>query len=516
MSRASISPMRKCVYTFLCFYCFLWATEPDAATRRWWSYTKALANDKMQGRDTGSKGYREAEAYVIQQFQKASLSPAGSDGFRQPVPLHSLRLQTASSPIQIVRNTGTTALVWYQQVTVALRPDLPQHLQAPLYFVGDGASIEPEKARGAVVVMLGVPRIRTAGTPTPIKAPEGVAATVTIDNLGGPEPPIWPVPYAAAVSLAGANRTERAATAPAFRFNPAEAEVLFAGSGRSYTELKNLLDAGRKLPNFMLPGTWQATLQLKESDFTSDNILATLPGSDPTLRNEYVVLSAHLDGYGIGEARHGDPIYNGAFDDAAYVALLLDLAQGLHESGTTLKRSLLFCIVTGEEKGLLGSRYFAAHPTVPKQQLVADLNLDQLRPIFPLKVLTVLALHESSLGRTVQQVAQPLEIRIQEDPEPERNLLRRSDHYSFMQIGVPAVNFVFGYEKGSPEEKIYRGWYAERYHSPADDLQQPWVPEAAAKFNRFYAALVQAVANQPERPSWVSNSEFARPKQLPF
>ena len=187
----------------------------------------------------------------------------------------------------------------------------------------------------------------------------------------------------------------------------------------------------------------------------------------------------------------------------------MDLAQSLHDSGTKLKRSLLFCVVTGEEKGLLGSRYFAAHPTVPKQHLVADLNLDQLRPIFPLKTLTVLALHESSLGLAVQSVGSRFGIRVQEDPEPERNLLRRSDHFSFMQIGVPAVNFVFGYQKGSPEEKIYRTWYAERYHGPTDELQQLWNPQGAAKFNRFHAALVSAVADQPNRPRWSPGSQFA-------
>ncbi len=505
--------MHKRAFILLCCCCSLWATEPDAATRRWWSHTEALANDKMQGRDTGSAGYAAAEDYVIQQFQKAGLSPAGTNGFRQPVPLRSLRLETAGSPPQIIRDTVVTPLAWYRQVTVALRPNLPQQVQAPLYFVGDGASVEAEKARGAVIVMIGAPRIRTAGAPAAVKAPEGAAATVTIDNLTGPEPPIWPVPYAAVMSLAGVEPATRvAAMPPAFRFNPVEAETLFTGSGHSYAELKKQFDAGGKLPNFALPGVWRADLRVNESSITSDNILAVLSGSDPVLRNEYVVLSAHLDGYGLGEARHGDAVYNGAFDDAAYVALLLDLAQSLRESGTALKRSLLFCIVTGEEKGLLGSRYFAAHPTVPKQQLVADLNLDQLRPIFPLKLLTTLALRESSLGDTVRRIAQPMGIRIQEDPEPERNLLRRSDHFSFMQIGVPSVNFVFGYEKGSAEEKVYRSWYAERYHSPADDLQQPWLPEAAAKFNRFYAALVQAVANEPERPSWSPNSEFAKTK----
>ncbi|HEY1947986.1 MAG TPA: M28 family peptidase [Bryobacteraceae bacterium] len=498
----------------------LFAVEPDAATRRWWSYTQALANDKMQGRDTGSTGYAAAEAYVIQQFQKAGLKPAGVDGFRQPVPMRSARVNTAASPLQLVRNGKVTPLSWYRQITLAVHPDMPAQLQAPLYFVGDATVVDGGKLQGAVAVTLSAPRIRIAGVRRPAAlsgaALKSLAATLSIDNLGGPEPPIWPVPYAASVSLsdtsAGLSTQSRlAAPAPAplaFRFNPDQAEMLFAGSGHTYAELKKLFEAGQPLPNFPLSGALRATLKLDESQIVSDNILAVLPGSDPVLRSEYVVLSAHLDGYGLGEARHGDGIYNGAFDDAAYVALLMDLAQLWHESGTEFKRSLLFCIVTGEEKGLLGSRYFAAHPTIPKSQLAADLNLDQVRPIFPLKTLTTLALKESSLGATVQQVAEPLGIRIQEDPEPERNLLRRSDHYSFMQIGVPAVNFVFGYEKGSPDEKVYRAWYAERYHSPADDLQQPWLPGAAAKFNGFYAALVKAVAEAPDRPRWSPGSNF--------
>lgn len=511
-ARCSISEMIKPASTLLLLCFALGATEPNPVTRRWWSYTEALANDNMKGRETGTAGYAKAEGFVIQQFTKAGLSPAGTNGYKQAVPLHSLKLQPEESPIRIVRPQGTAKLNWFRQVTIAVRPNLPEHISGTLYFVGDPRTVQPEKVAGAVVVRLGLPRIRKPGAPAAGKLPDGAAALITIDSLAGPEPPIWPLPYASVVSLQNAavrtapNSTD---TSVALRFNPAEADLLFTGSGHRLAELKSKLENGDALPNFPLVGTMEAELTVSERDFTSDNVLAVLPGSDPSLRSEYVVVSAHLDGYGVGEARHGDSIYNGAFDDAAYVALLMDLAQTLHDSGTSLKRSLLFCIVTGEEKGLLGSRYFAAHPTVPKAQLVADLNLDQLRPIFPLRTLTTLALNESTLGDAVKKVAEPMGIRIQEDPEPERNLLRRSDHFSFMQIGVPAVNFVFGYEKGSGDEKVYRGWYAERYHSPADDLQQPWVPEAAAKFNAFYAALLKEVANAPERPHWSQGSQFA-------
>jgi Zn-dependent M28 family amino/carboxypeptidase len=291
---------------------------------------------------------------------------------------------------------------------------------------------------------------------------------------------------------------------PSFRFNPAFANLLFDGSGHSYDELAQLAASGRPLPTFPLVPRLRATLFLNSAAVNSDNVLAKLPGADPALANEYVAVSAHLDGYGIGEPWQGDRIYNGAFDDAAYVATLIELAENLHSSGVRLKRSLLFVVVTGEEKGLLGSKYFTDHPTVPKEAIVADINLDQLRPIFPLKTLTALALDQSTLGDTARKVAADMGIRIQPDLEPERNLLRRSDHWNFMQIGVPSIGFIFGFEKGSPEEAVYRRWYAERYHSPKDDLDQPWDPEAAAKFNRFFEKLVMTVADAPERPRWTA------------
>jgi Zn-dependent M28 family amino/carboxypeptidase len=287
-------------------------------------------------------------------------------------------------------------------------------------------------------------------------------------------------------------------TPPSFRFNPAFAEELFRGSGHTFEELQKLAAESKPLPQFALPAKLRATMKLTTTDLSSDNIIAVLPGTDPKLADEYVVVSAHLDGYGIGEPRNGDKIYNGAFDDAAYVATLIDFAQKLHESGTKLRRSLLFLVVTGEEKGLLGSKYFAEHPTIAKDKLVADVNLDQLRPLFPLKTLTCIGLGESNLGETVRLVGAEMNIGIQPDPEPERRLIQRSDNFSLMQIAVPAVGFVFGYTPGSPEESIYRRWYAERYHSPADDIDQPWDPPAAAKVTAFFAKVVEAASNADE------------------
>jgi hypothetical protein len=493
----------------------LFATEPNEATKRWWSHVKALGNDELQGRDTGSEGYRKAAAYVVEQFKRAGLKPAGENGgWYQTAPLRKVQLRTDRSEISLVRKDGSVKrLELLRNVTVTARAGLPETIDAPLLFEGSGPPDDPE-LKGKILVRLNAPggSGRRGGRGS---APAGIAGALTIDAVGGPEPARWPVAYSVAMTLADGTPGESGdggrgqTTGLAVRLANSLADDVLAGSGHTYKELAELAASGKPLPRFAIPAALHARIAIESSDLKSDNILGVLPGSDPSLANEYVVIAAHLDGYGIGEPWNGDRIYNGAFDDAAYVATLIDFAEALQASKTRLKRPVLFAVWTGEEKGLLGSRYFVAHPTIPKERFAANVNLDQLRPIFPLKTLTTLALDESTLGDTVRQVAGGMGINIRSDLEPGRNLLRRSDHWNFMQIGVPAVGFIFGYEPGSPEEMVYRRWYAERYHSPADDLNQPWDPAAAAKFNEFFGKVVETVANAAEKPRWKPDSQYA-------
>jgi hypothetical protein len=479
----------------------LHATEPNAATKRWWTHVTALANDKMQGRDTGSAAYQRAADYVATEFQKTGAQPAGDrNTFFQSVPMRRIQLNTSQSHAELHRKSSHYKLAWLRALTMTPAAGLPPQINAPLVFRGTAPNPPANlDVKGKIIVRLSPPVGTTAANLPAPPLPPGALGTLGIDNLNGPERRRWPAAYAVTVAL---TETPEPASkpVPAFFLNPAAAEELFKDSGHTYAELKQLYDTNQPLPWFEIPASLQATLRFDSTNIASPNVLAVFPGSDPALKNEYLVLSAHLDGYGLGAPINGDRLYNGAFDDAAYVATLLDLAEHWKESNTKLRRSVLFCVVTGEEKGLLGSRYFAAHPTLPAESLVADLNLDQLRPLFPLRTLTMLALDASTLGDTARAVAAPMGIRIQPDPEPDRNLLRRSDHYSFMNIGVPATGFIFGYEKGSPEEQTYRHWYSDRYHSPSDDLNQPWDPYAAAKFNDFYRALAEAIANTPTRP----------------
>ena len=192
-----------------------------------------------------------------------------------------------------------------------------------------------------------------------------------------------------------------------------------------------------------------------------------------------------------------------------------DVGSDVIDKGITLvptKRSILFCAFTGEEKGLLGSSWFVKHPTVPVEELAADINLDQLRPLFPLKILTAEAVNDTTLGQTAREVGKGMGIEIREDREPERGLLRRADQYPFLRIHVPAISFIFGYDPGTDAEKRYREWYEVRYHRPQDDLTQPVDFQAAETFDVFFYRLVETTADAAMRPTILPDSQFAERK----
>jgi Zn-dependent M28 family amino/carboxypeptidase len=292
-------------------------------------------------------------------------------------------------------------------------------------------------------------------------------------------------------------------------FNPARANMLFAGSGHTFQEILAALNADKPLPHFPLVVKVHARVGMTRSEAKSENVVGVLPGSAPDLKKEYVVISAHLDHLGIGEPVNGDRIYNGAMDDSSGDASLIEIARAMRDSGTKPKRSIVFLSVTGEEKGLLGSQYFAAHPTV-SGTIVADFNMDMYLPLFPLKYLEIQGLGESTLGDDVRAVAGQAGVQVQADKEPDHNRFIRSDQYSFIKKGVPSLAFKFGYIPGTPEEKIFKAWYAERYHAPSDDLSQPVDLPAAAQFNAILENLALRVADADHRPEWKQDSFFRR------
>jgi hypothetical protein len=434
--------------------------------------------------------------------------------------MHQIDLDTEKSSIELFSNTPGKSVTLHFTTSVTTVPrEQPSHIEAPLVFVGYGVPSADLDLKGKIAVFFNntpvglSPADREAYPSHRLRslAQAGVAAIISIDNPTAIEPFHWPAAYARSVTISGTSASKAGAPV-VIRINPILEDFLFDESGHSRVEIITAGGKGEPLASFPLHLSARINLASTSKDISSPNILAILPGSNPKLAPEYVALSAHLDGYGYGTPVLGDNLYNGTLDDAAYVALLIELARDLQHHPPA--RSLLFCIFTGEEKGLLGSAYFTQHLTVPKENIVANLNLDQLRPIFPLNILTMEGFKDSTLGDTVRTVAVPFKIEIRPDLEPERNLFRRADNYNFVRIGVPIASFIFGYDKGSPEEVIYRDWYARRYHKPQDDIKTPIDWDAAAKFNHFYTALTLAIANAPTRPQWLSTSPYS-PHQTP-
>lgn len=532
------------------------AGTDEARGKIWWSHVQALAGDDMQGRLTGSLGYMKAAQYVVGQFKSFGLEPAGVNGtFLQPVHFDVQRIIANKSSFTLISGCKTCRFFNEQPLTlgvdavISARSPEPSTIEAPLVFLGYGlhlpesnyddfnsAEVPFASLKGKIAVIInGGP----ANLPGPLKsyartAPlvqaltdAGAVGVITIPTpksmdfgwdryaSSASQPGMWLASTQADSTIAARHPALAENHTPRFSatFNPAEAEKLFTGTGHTFAELLALADAQKPLPRFTLNKNLRVTIAVERSTVESPNIVAELEGSDPKLKHEYVLVSAHLDHLGIGEPIHGKTIYNGAMDDASGVATVLETAKAFADDahrGIRPRRSILFIAFTAEEKGLLGSRYFAGHPTVPPGTIVADLNLDMFMPIFPLNKLHVQGLAESTLGDDAQRVGQAHNIIIANDPEPDRNSFTRTDQYSFVQAGVPALAMKFGWTFGSPEYKAWRAWLAERYHSTADDLSQPVDLAAAAQFNSFFADLARAVANDPARPHYLDSSFFHR------
>ncbi len=517
----------------------------DADTLRWWHTTEALSADAMQGRDTGSAAYERAAEYVAKRFRDAGLLPAGNDGtYFQRVPMREVQAESAGTSFVVERPGGKLRLGFLNEITVAASETALREGSGELAFRGYCGKEAMTEVAGKIVVCFGTQR---AGLPTGGErlANARAAGALGVVNVDDPyftiEPPRWPYAYARSVALrdaggVGSGAAEQAML-PGMRLSAEAFAKLLAGSGKDAAEILKMGGAKQPLQNFEIPGKLRVRLKLSSRDISAPNVLAVRPGSDVMLAGQYVVVAAHLDGYGYGTPVRGDNLYNGTLDDAAYVALLIQMADDLKagavghrgltqvnyvqggdegndvlDKGITLvptKRSILFCAFTGEEKGLLGSSWFVKHPTVPVGELAADINLDQLRPLFPLKILTAEAVNDTTLGQTAREVGKGLGIEIREDREPERQLLRRADQYPFLQIHVPAISFIFGYDPGTDAERRYREWYEVRYHRPQDDLTQPVDFQAAERFDVFFYRLVEAVADAPVRPSILPESQFA-------
>jgi hypothetical protein len=499
-----------------------------AAAAAWWSHVQYLADDKLEGRRTGTPGYELAVQYVESQYKAIGLKPAGSEGYRQTIDFIPTSVDLTTSSFRV----DDTSFPLGEAVTLNPRGVVPGSVDAPLVFIGYGLSV-PRKhiddlagldLHGKVVVLYnaapaslqGPQRAYARGDSERWKALQAAGAigmiSISAPRPGAPPNPAAPGPRSApppvllfadpALQMPNGPRVIATLTATG-------QALLFKGSGHTPEELKALADAGKPLPHFPIPGTLHAKIVLTTQPVVkAPNVVGLIEGSDRKLKKEYLVISAHLDHLGIGRPVDGDSIYNGAMDNASGIASLIETSKILL-AGPRPKRSILVLAVTGEELGELGSQYFATKPTVPKSAIVGDLNMDMFLPLFPLRFLEIQGLGESTLGNDARAVCQLNDIEPQFDKQPDENRFVRSDQVNFVKQGIPALAFKFGWVPDSPEEKTFNDWVKVRYHKPSDDLNQPVDKVAAAQFSSFLAQLAARVANAPTRPTWYPESSFA-------
>jgi Zn-dependent M28 family amino/carboxypeptidase len=488
-----------------------------------------LADDNMEGRATGTPGLDRAAAYIVNQLKQDGLEPAGTRGFYQPIKFRTRLLDESKSSLILIANGKGQKIKLGEEAVFSTRFDLEPTVEGELVFVGYGQRI-PElhiddfaglDLKGKILVTFAGSR---EGIPAPLSAHYASQAEKSrlmrevgaIGYIGLPNPASMELPWSRIASsreipsmaIDDESMNESKGIQFVATWNPENADMLFQGTGHTFAEIAALGKDRKALPTFALNKSVKAQTKLIQTRVESSNVIAKYPGSDAKLKDEYVVLSAHMDHLGIGPAINGDKIYNGAMDNASGVAALLDVANSL--KGSKPKRSLLFVFVTAEEKGLLGSRYFATNPTVPAKSIVADINTDMFLPIYPMKILTVYGLNESTLGDMIAAVAKQDGLRTSDDPEPLQNHFVRSDQYNFIKHGVPSVALKNGYEVGSLEEAKAHEWSHSRYHAPSDDLQQPVDLSAGGRFVQVVRDLMLDVANSDTRPEWKTTSFFRR------
>ena len=491
-----------------------------------------LASDRLEGRQPGTRGFAMASDYVEDKMKAMGLLPGVAGGsYVQPVLLKKGMVATAGSSLSL---DGAPAI--YGQ-DFLLHPYFYQPLSAvtaPLVFVGYGV-YAPElhyddygntAVKGCIVVFIDqAPAIfpsnerayfSSAATKYTEAVKRGAVGVITLSTGG---------------SLAGWDAMVKRAYQGTYRWaeangqlqpdfpelkviaalNPARADMLFAGSAHSWQDVLAAAKAGQP-QSFPLGKKAAMQVSTTFSDVHTSNLIGIIPGSSPTLRDQYVVYAAHLDHFGIGAPVKGDSIYNGAHDNASGVALLLETARTFRSLPIAPKRSVIIAIVTGEELGLLGSDYFIHHPTVPKKEIVANLALDMPFFFHPVLDIVPYGADHSTLSRQTQEAAAYLGLGIGPDPFPEQVVFIRSDHYSFIREGIPSLFIKSGFKTIASDtvdrSKSDVDWRRTTYHTPQDDMSQAFDFNAAATHVKLNFLIGLLVCEDAQRPSWNKGDFF--------
>lgn len=502
------------------------------------SHVEFLASDLLEGRAAATRGYDIAAAYVAAQFRLAGLAPAGdNDTYLQEVPLLEATAVLPGSSAKLVRDDETVSFE-YGTHYLPSADFLSQSstLTAPLVFAGFGVEApELNYTDFANVDLKGRIAVILSGAPARFPASQrafyswserkwsslverGAVGAITVASTVDEQR----VPWQRMVSMSWTpqmrwldtdGKPQRAfpELKLRFRFNHEAAARLFENAAASFEEIMAAADAGEP-QGFGLPGmlTLSATTGLRRTEST--NVLGMLPGSDPALKNEIIVISAHLDHLGRGSAVNGDSIYNGAHDNAVGVGILLEIARALHVSNTKPRRTILFAAVTAEEKGLLGSDYFAQLPRVDGRRVVANVNIDMPLPLAPVRDFVAIGAEHSSFGAIARNAVAAQGYRLSPDPSPEEVSFIRSDQFSFIRHGIPALvlkSGATGRDPGVDVGALQKQFRESNYHQPSDDLSLPLDYGTAADLARVDLRILLEAANAASAPRWNDGDFFA-------
>ena len=507
----------------------------DSAAVR--SHIRFLADDLLEGRATGTRGYDIAAAYVASWFEGLGLEPAGTDGtFFQPFDTVEESLVPGSARVTVLGGDGEVSLESPADYLMSgSYVDRENRVTAPVVFVGFGVSA-PEMdyddlagldLRGKIVLLFsGAPAsfphdVRAYHSSGRVKyetlAKRGVVGVIAVSTREMARRYTWEDTVRGygfhGMRWIGADGTVQGVypgLEVGLSLSPAGLGKLLAGTDVRQDELYETAESGAP-GSRPLGREIRVERQSSQTERTTSNVAAILPGDDPVRRHEYVAITAHLDHIGVGPAKDGDTIYNGAYDNAAGVAVMLEVARALARDGRRPARSILFLAVSGEEQGLLGSDYFADFPTVPIDRIVANVNLDMPLFLYPMADVVAFGSEHSSLEGDVSRAAARAGLELSPDPLPEEVLFVRSDQYSFVRKGIPAVFFVPGFRSTDPAidaGKIFTGFLQTHYHKPSDDLSLPFLKESAEAFTLANYWLVRSIADEPERPTWNAGDYF--------
>ena len=496
-----------------------------------------LADDDREGRVAGQPGHEAAAAYVAAFFAAHGLEPGGDEGFYQQVPLVSYMIDTASTSVVVHRDGADRELVFRDHYGMSgdkVRPH--DSVRAEVVYVGfgvhapefgysdyDGIDVEGK----IVAIFAGAPSTfshyaRAYYASGRTKAQEavrrGAIGSIGLRSRLSQAKTPWEryskitgkKPRMAWVNLTGEAADYFGQLRGSVTISAATAEEIFAGTSISFEEALDAMDADTIAS---VPLGFEVSLSRKTTHerLTSPNAIGLVRGTDPALAHEFVVYSAHLDAVGIASVPVGDDdINNGAYDNAMGVAIMLETAR--YFAANPPARSVLFIALTAEEKGLLGSDYFAHYPTVSSDGIVANINLDMPLFLYPVADMVAFGSEHSSLEPVVERAANAEGFELTPNPLPEENLFVRSDQYSFVRKGVPSIYLIPGFQSADPDidgAAVFREHLKNYYHKPRDDLTRPFDWDSIVRFTRAHIRIGEAIANDPARPTWNEGDFFA-------